>query len=253
MTKFKVLTNHPLALGSNDHLFPHGTMRDDSRSPEFNDKLSAVMAAKQVSPEETLLPHKRGNSAHPGYVLSILDIGCAGGGMVQDFVELGWDAIGIDGSDYSQKICRASWGVIPDNLFTADATKPFSVALYFGETQEFTGDPFHFDVITAWEVIEHIKEDDLPQFFDNILSHLGSGSLFICSVANYAYIEEGIVYHETVKPIEWWEEKIPSFGFIRRTDLEDIFNPSSWVRHSNNVPNEYGDWSKCFIFNKKVD
>lgn len=231
--KFKVVTDHPVAVDSNDHLFPHGTMRDDSRSPEFNKALEMIIDT-----------HGRGDSP------SILDIGCAGGGMVQDFVEMGWDAIGIEGSDYSQKIGRASWGIIPDHLFTADATKPFYVSAE--DEDEHLQKMIRFDVITAWEVLEHIKDIHLSRFFANVSNNISPSGLFICSVANYAYTEDGVVYHQTVKPMEWWEEKIPTQGFIRCPDLEDLFNPSSWVRHSHNKPNEYGDWSKCYIFRKAV-
>ena len=98
-----IKTDHPLAITSDDHLHPRGTMSDNTRHPRF---VAAV--------QERL-----------GDDLSYLDLGCAGGGLVFDFLMNGFDAYGIEGSDYSQRHQRAFWGIISDRLFTADITKPF--------------------------------------------------------------------------------------------------------------------------------
>lgn len=236
MTNFQIITNHPVAVSSVDHLYPHGTMQDDSRSPAFNQKLAGLMAWLHGSE----------------YKPRLLDIGCAGGGMVEDFYRMGWDAIGIEGSDYSQKLKRASWGTIPDRLFTADATKRLMVVDSDAEPLEGQLTPHRpadFDVITAWEFLEHIAVgNDLMTLCMNISMHLKPGGLFICSVANYSYIHEQQQYHATVRPFDWWWGYLECFGFTRKIDDENEFNPDAWVRHSNNTVNEYGDGSKCFIF-----
>jgi len=46
------------------------------------------------------------------------------------------------------------------NLFTCDITKPFEVVQ--------GSQPVRFDLITAWEVLEHIGPDALDQVFRNI-------------------------------------------------------------------------------------
>jgi len=55
-----IVTDHRLALDSRDHLVPWGTARDNSRNERFN--------AKLVS----LIPNAR---------LTLLDLGCSGGGL----------------------------------------------------------------------------------------------------------------------------------------------------------------------------
>ena len=81
----------------------------------------------------------------------------SGGGMIEDFVKDGHYAIGLEGSDYSLRTQRAAWSIIPDNLFTCDCSKPFQIT--------YDNKPILFDIITAWEVMEHFHMNDLSQVF----------------------------------------------------------------------------------------
>jgi len=201
---FEVIATSPLAADSADHLHPFGTAQDNSRNRRFNDNLYAL---------------------YPGKVLRILDIGCAGGGFVADCVEDGHEAIGIEGSDYSRVHGRAAWVTIPERLFVADATKPFRVFEVFGG-------PFgYFDCITAWEVLEHISEPDLSQFFKNVRRHLASRGRFIASIATFP----APPHHVTVKPREWWMELLEREGFINDPTLVTYFG-DDWVRGDSREP-----------------
>lgn len=175
----KVITNYPVALSSRDHLYPHGTKNDNSCNPRFNQKLTT-----KPSP------------------ISILDFGCAGGAMVKSFLQQGDLAIGLEGSDYCLTKGRAEWGSIQDYLFTADITKPFQVLI--------DEQAMKFDVITAWEFFEHIKESNLQQVFENINNHLLPNGLVIGSINTN---EE--FHHRTAKPQTWWLNYIS-----RHTNLE---------------------------------
>lgn len=180
-------TDHPVALASNDHLYPRGTMNDNTRCPRF-----------VATVQERL-----------GDDLSYLDLGCAGGGLVFDFLMNGFDAYGIEGSDYSQRHRRAFWGIIPDHLFTADITKPFRL-------REKEGDGLKtFRVIGAWEVLEHLEEDVLEGFFQNVRAHLRDDGVFIASVATFEDSDPatGVHWHKTVKPKSWWIKRCEAFGF----------------------------------------
>src|SRR5262249_488147 len=95
-------TSKPVAYDSPDHLGPVGTANDNTTNPRFNRKLFAY------------LPDVR-----------LLDIGCAGGGLVKSIIDDGGFAVGIEGSDYSKQRRRAEWATIPDRLFTADAAGAF--------------------------------------------------------------------------------------------------------------------------------
>jgi hypothetical protein len=169
----QVQTDYPVAYESNDHKVPWGTKNDNTRSPRF------VVACERL---------------FPGEVLRYMDLGCSGGGLVLDFLLRGHQAVGLEGSDYSQKSRRAEWRLLDKhNLFTADITQPFQV-------KQADGMPFIAHVISAWEVIEHIAEDDLPVFFENVKKHLQtSGGYFIGSIASLDDVVNGISYHHTVK------------------------------------------------------
>ena len=197
---FRVITKHPIAVNSPDHLHPLGTKFDNSLNLRFNNKLIGLFPGK----------------------IAVLDLGCAGGGMVESFIKQGHTAIGLEGSDYSQKAKRAAWGTIPGNLFTCDVVQPFTVTAN-------GGDPFQFDVVTAWEFFEHIAEADLDSVVDNVRRHLKAGGYLICSISSFDCVKRGIHYHQTLQKRPWWVNLFETRGFKRRTDLESRFGVD-WVR-----------------------
>jgi len=143
--------------------------------------------------------------------LSMMDMGCAGGQTVADFMTLGWHGVGIEGSDFSLKHRRANWAQLANtNLFTSDITKPFQVTL--------DGKPATFHLITAWEVMEHIASPDLPAVFDNVVRHLEPGGYFIASTTETSDIHEGIELHQTqwtnAQWREWVAAKYPQLEYV---------------------------------------
>lgn len=198
---FELLTEHPLAEKSLDHLYPLGTMRDNSRWHEFNRRMYTL------------------NLARP---LFIMDLGCAGGGFVKDCLDDGQFAIGLEGSDFSKKLGRAEWATIPNNLFTCDITKPFTVL--------FNRVPAKFDFITAWEVMEHIEEHDLPQLMANIKNHLNG--FFICSISLVRSQWQGQEMHRTIHDKAWWLSKFTELGFENDENIVEYFK-DNFVRGPN--------------------
>lgn len=213
---FQVMTQHPIALGSVDHLHPRGTKNDNSENAEFNRRLFALFPRRP----------------------SVLDLGCSGGGFVRSIYEMGGIAIGIEGSDYSQKLGRAEWDRIPHLLFTADVSKPFFViANGLGLVT--------FDVVTMWEVLEHLTAGELELLNLNVHTHIRPGGYFIASINSGPDRFDGVDYHATVRPPAWWEEFFCSRGWRHRRDLFEHFHPH-WVRG----PNTEGRASTCFVFQK---
>ena len=96
--EYYLKSDHPVALSSNDHRIPRGTINDDTRWPRFCKKAERIFEGRRIR---------------------FLDIGCAGGGLVFDFLVRGHDAVGIEGSDINWLTERAHWGVIPDILVAA--------------------------------------------------------------------------------------------------------------------------------------
>jgi SAM-dependent methyltransferase len=199
---FRVITNHPVALDSLDHTHPCGAMRDNSANLWFNENLENWMS-------QNLAPRNRPYRA--------MDIGCAGGAFVKSLLERGWDAVGIEGSDYNAKNQQFNWPELHEkNLFTADATKPFCVMNGIGSFAR-------FDVVTAWEVMEHISEKDLVHFLAAIDAHLEPDGLFICSISSvdspHEYNGERVELHTNIKGHYEWVETMKKYGFLSRLDI----------------------------------
>ena len=142
------------------------------------------------------------------------------GGFVKDCIDAGHLAIGMEGSDYSKIHRRAEWITIPDYLFTCDVTGDFDIWVDVGQGAE----RLQFDVVTAWEMIEHIAEEDIDRVADNVSRHLKPGGLWIMSVSPKEETIDGVRTHQTVKPREWWIEKFHKLGFIHKEDYVRYFN-----------------------------
>lgn len=207
---FSLDTEFPIAYDSDDHLHPCGTMNDNTRWPRF------VKACEKL---------------FEGRPIHALDLGCAGGGLVFDFLTAGHRALGLEGSDYSQIRRRGMWRVLPNHLKTCDITQPYRISD--------NGKKAQFNIISAWEVMEHIREDLLPQMLTNIREHLSEDGLFVSSIATFEYanISKGAVYHVTVKPREWW------IAMLRRNGLEVVENAFAFGDHVRGIGNGPMDWN----------
>lgn len=201
MIKPNVITSHSVAYDSFDHVKPRGTINDNTKNSAYVEEL-----IERFGPN-----------------MKYLDLGCAGGGFVSQFLEKGILAVGLEGSDVNKLTKRAEWAVWPDYLFTADITQAFAVV-------DDKDEMIHFDVVSAFDVLEHIPEDCLPTLFTNINNHLRQGGVFIASIATFE--DEG--YHVTLQEKPWWNEKLEKYGF-RET----------WTMK------QFGRWSSiCAVYEK---
>jgi 2-polyprenyl-3-methyl-5-hydroxy-6-metoxy-1,4-benzoquinol methylase len=198
----------PVAADSPDHLEPWGTKWDNSRNLRFNRKINGLYQ-KQIS---------------------ILDLGCSGGRFVRDCIDSGNMAIGLEGSDYSLKMRRAEWRTIPERLFTCDITKDFD--LYNNKRR------MKFNVITAWEFMEHIKENDIPSVIKNIKKHLAPDGLVIFSISNSSSLSNRKELHQTQRPKRWWIEKFAEQGLVYRPEYLRYFN-TQYVRGKNETSENF--------------
>lgn len=198
--KINLITDNPISENSNDHLMPWGTIRDCSINPFFNKKLYDLFKNKFIK---------------------ILDLGCSGGGFIKNCIDDGHLAVGIEGSNYSQKLKRAHWATLSDLfLFTADITKKFTVEL---ESSDYKKNLL-FDIVTLWEVIEHINENDLINVCNNIKDHLLPSGLVIMSICPNEETINGVKLHQTVKEKKWWIDFFASQDLIHLPDFEKYFN-----------------------------
>ena len=197
--KFFVKVEKKIARSSPDHLMPWGTRRDNHRHYRFNEKLYQLFG----------FPNKK-------FDLFVLDLGCAGGGFVKSCIDDGCFSLGIEGSDYSRKMQRAEWNIIPNFLFTGDITGNFDIL-------DQNKKRLKFDVITCWEVMEHLKETEIAAVIKNVRKHLKSSGLWFISITSIQDIVHGYRLHQTVKPKEWWIKKFSSFGFQNLTEHLSYF------------------------------
>lgn len=150
--RFHVVTDFPVAYSSDDHQFPRGTIFDNSTNPRFNSRLYQLLGFSEN--------------------LRFLDLGRAGGGLVRSYLEDGYQACGLEGSDNSKRNRSSEWDTIPFHLFTADLTKDFAIVDAEQRLVE-------FDAVTAREVLEHIAEEDLAGLFSRIYRQLRPGGYFM--------------------------------------------------------------------------
>ena len=180
-------TNYQIALGSNDHINPDSTTEGVSRPTLFVQDCIRLLG---------------------GHIKS-LDLGSGAAGLVFEFAMNGILAVGVDGSDFCRINRVGYWPLLPGNLFTCDITKPFRFMA------QGTSEVSKFEVVTMWEVLEHIGEKDLAAVLHNVDAHLTSTGYFMGSISLLEYVDaSGTPYHVTLKPKPWWRDKFQECGLI---------------------------------------
>ena len=129
--------------------------------------------------------------------LKWLDIGCGLGYLVKELIEEGIDVYGIEISEYALK----------DSL-VKERIKYGSI----------TNIPFHnnsFDVISAFDVLEHIHPRDTLRAIHEVHRVLKSGGIFIMTTPNPCYFGDWIydLTHINVRPPKYWKMILENQGF----------------------------------------
>ena len=93
-------TEHPVAIDSPDHIAPAGTVVDNRTDEDY------VNAIKDYFDRP----------------IKVLDMGCAGGQMIVNFIEDGYTAVGLEGSTHVlHGAGSANWSkYLNNNLFNVD-------------------------------------------------------------------------------------------------------------------------------------
>lgn len=182
----RIITEHPIAVDSNDHLTPHGTIHDFSDATEF---------CKYIHDS---WPDKK----------TLLDLGTGTGTVVKTALEADMDAYGVEGSDAPRSQGLGAWSELADKrLFNADLRHRFDLTIFDDES----GLVQKFDIITAWDVLEHMTEDTIDIVMDNIKRHSTAGTFVMATIQFDNHNNE--LYHHLLKPREWWVSKFKEFGF----------------------------------------
>lgn len=191
----QIITQHPIALDSDDHHYPDGVHLDNHFNTQFADSV------------EQYFKHQK---------IDILDLGCAGGGLVNGMLERGHNAVGLEGSDHCLNLkpeVLLKLGALPlgfqnwqnhanKNLFTCDITYDYEV--------QNDNKLMQFDLITCFDVMEHFYEDRIDKFLEMVSKHLKPNGIFAANIALFSVVkdkilEEGHVeYHKSLFPPEKW-------------------------------------------------
>jgi SAM-dependent methyltransferase len=140
---------------------------------------------------------------------SSLDVGCAKGFLVKALAELGVDAYGIDPSTYALDCVQA------------DVSEKISL----GTAQAIIYPENNFDVVTCFDVLEHITEKDVPQALSEMLRV--SKQWLIIRVVTKELPDDIDSSHSTIHDKDWWAEKIKEVGgIVEPTD--NWVNASVW-------------------------
>ena len=128
----------------------------------------------------------------------ILDFGCGKGEMVKHLNQVGFDCKGYDPA-------IPEFDKFPDGEFKA---------------------------VTCFDVMEHIREEDVESIFDQIKSVKPDYvTLHICHTDAIETLPDGRNCHETVKPMVWWADRIEqSFTGFSLRQLKQVDQRSSrWI------------------------
>lgn len=164
---------------------------------------------------------------------SLLDIGCSGGDLANRMRNHGFDAYGVDISEYAVKNC------VPDmrgRVGLGDITTcPEELSSYHSVSPQESKDgsrswrvfPDKFDILMATDLLEHIYLEDLDRTFDWMLSKTNKW-MFFC-VATAAFDKEvfchtrgeeiplrfeatAIAGHVNVQTFNWWAKYFVNKG-----------------------------------------
>lgn len=231
---FKLKTTKKIAKDSPDHLCPSGCISDNFSSSELIDEVIKYFNKEKIS---------------------VLDLGCAGGQFIVDFIEKGHDGVGLEGSSHVLfGAGKKNWEKYLDsNLFLCDISEEYQ--LYNSD------DLYKFDYIHSEEVFEHISEDRIDTMLQQIKKHLKPDGICSFGIALFSDIrneqgeniseEEIINYsgkifklHQSVFPANWWKNKILDNGFELLKD--GIFNENHFGYIFNNKVRNHGN-NSCYI------
>lgn len=108
------------------------------------------------------------NSHGPVENKTLLDIGCGNGGMIEFFIDRGFDPKNVTGVDLSNTRILKAKRQTPDVNFICDDAITFSL------------EEKNFDMITAFDLFSHFtKKEQIQEGLQNIKNHLDDNGVFV--------------------------------------------------------------------------
>jgi len=145
--------------------------------------------------------------------MSAVDLGCATGDLVKGFLDLGLDAWGIEGG-----VAAAPYLAVEDTWRVQfhDLRHPLPEWVKLPDLPQF---PSRFDVVTCFEVAEHLEPEAADQFVETLTD---LSDYLITSACPPHPHKPPTKYHLNEQPPEYWDEKFAARGFSRDTNVENF-------------------------------
>lgn len=138
-----------------------------------------------------------------------LDVGCAKGFLVKALVDLGIDAYGIDPSEYA----------------VAEAPPDVKDKLTLGVAQSLPYPDNKFDVVTCFDVLEHIPETDVPKVLSEMLRV--TKDWLVLRLVTREIDDDVDASHKTLHGKDWWHERIEKAGGMVQP-VDSYYNGGVW-------------------------
>jgi len=139
---------------------------------------------------------------------SVLDVGCGMGYQLLGFLQAGKEVRGIEVCDY-----------LLNNFLKVFVGTDL---VRKGRIQEIPFDVNTFDLVYCTDVLEHIPEADVDVAIKELV-RVSNKYIFSTISTVPAVCCPELKLHETVKPVEWWDEKWSKYRLKRvRTDQQRV-------------------------------
>ena len=136
---------------------------------------------------------------------TIVDAGCAVGEYVARFNELGYDAIGIEGSSEAFDFVQS------EHIYNLDLRKPIFLS---------PEKAINHDLCISFEVAEHIEEEYSDIYVDNLCRFSDRILLTAAPPGQKGH------FHVNCQPKPYWIKKFKERGYERNRNLEEKFKTS---------------------------
>jgi cyclopropane fatty-acyl-phospholipid synthase-like methyltransferase len=149
---------------------------------------------------------------------SVLDVGSGAGALVRAFLLLGKDSRGVDGSLHIKHVAEQVWGG-DAFLDIADLRKP-----YFAGRK--------FDVVTCFDVAEHIEEQYAGTLCRTLVNNTNEGGHILLGPAPEG--QDG-VGHVNLQHPTYWIEKMENYGAKLLPHVSERLRRSIRLRPEHNT------------------
>jgi len=136
---------------------------------------------------------------------SAADVGCAVGDLVQGFADLGLDAWGFEGSAAAKPYVECD----PERWHVLDLRKPLGLGW----------EDFRLDVVTCFEVLEHLEESCARQAVQNLVD---MSDVLITSACPPHPTKKATKYHLNEQFPEYWDALFEHHGYRRQPAMEQL-------------------------------